>query len=322
MTDLLTLAIIASMALFGRARGTVGMLLLAGGLCGGYLAALLLFRPLGRLVSSMSGFPGIIAYPLAGMGALFVVSTAVSHIARKHRRERALKAEDADWQPTRNDEIGGMVLGGAYGLALAVIISWAGMSLGGLLGSMELPAVRESLTGRLSTGAVRRAIAVPARAVVGDGFVASGVARVVADPFMAIGALNGIMSDSGVRSLLGSGVIQEAARMQDASLLAGNSTVVDLAGNETFASAMRTFGLLDGGSGAADPTVLAEAIVREAGPALRSIDALTSDPEVSSILESPAFRQTWDQADFMRMAQGADFRRLFDRVLEELRKNR
>ena len=70
MTDLLALGLIVGMGLYGRRRGTVGMALIAGGLFGGYLAALLLFRPVGSLIASLSGLPGIVAYPLGGMVVL------------------------------------------------------------------------------------------------------------------------------------------------------------------------------------------------------------------------------------------------------------
>ena len=323
MTDLFTLAIVVGMGLYGWHRGAVGMALIAAGLFGGYVAALLLFRPLGRLVSSFSGMPELVAYPLAGIVALMVVSAGVNWLARRHRRGRAAKrAEDDDWEPAQADRIGGAALGGAYGIAIAVVVSWAGMSLGGLYRSDALPSVRESVTGRLSTEIVQRAVAVPARAVVGDRFVASGVAHMVADPFMAIDALNGVMANADMQELLGGGVLLEAARLQDPSRLAANASLRELADNEQFASAMRTFGLVDRGTGSVDPGEVADAIIREAGPALRSVDQLMADPEIAGILESDAFRRTWEEGDFMRMVREAEFRQLFDRVLEELRRNR
>lgn len=297
------------------------MALLAGGLVGGYLAALLLFRLLGGLIGSATGLPGVVTYPFAGMAVLFAVSGVISHYARRHRKERAFKIENG-WEPPPSDRMGGMALGGAYGVAIALIIAWAGMSLGGLYGGREMQTIRNSATARASTVAVQRAISVGARAVVVDHFVASSIGRMVADPFSAIGDLNGVMALPDMQALLGSGALQQAARLQDARALAAHPALVALAGDENFASAMRTFGLLGAGSGPADPTQIAEAIIREAGPALRSVDALASDPEVSAILSSADFRDTWEQGDFMRMAQGADFRRLFDRVLVELRRSR
>jgi hypothetical protein len=49
---------------------------------------------------------------------------------------------------------------------------------------------------------------------------------------------------------------------------------------------------------------------------------LMADPAVTDILEGSAFREAWEEGDFMRLAQGEEFRGLFDRVLEELRRNR
>jgi hypothetical protein len=323
MTDLFTLAIVAGAALYGWHRGALSMALIAGGLFGGYVAALLLFRPLGNLIASASGMPELVAYPLAGMLALMGTSGAVNAYTRLHRRRRAAQqAEDEDWEPARADQVGGAVIGGVYGIALAVFVSWAATSFGGMYGASEMAAVRESVTGRVSTQVVQRAVMVPARAVVGDRFVAGGVARMVADPFKAIGALNRMMANEDMQELLGNGAILEAARLQDPAGLASNATLRELAGNEQFAAAMRTFGLAEQGSGAVDPGEVADALVREAGPALRSVDRLMEDPEISRILESDAFRQTWEEGDFMRMAQEADFRQLFDRVLEELRQNR
>lgn len=297
------------------------MALLAGGLVGGYLAALLLFRPLGGVLISLSGLPGLVAYPLAGMVVLFVMSAVFGRLARRHRRERKLKIED-DWEPSQRDEIGGMVLGGAYGLIIILVVSWAAVSLGGLYGGREVQAVRESVTGRVSTEATQRAVAVGARAVVRDPFVAQSVARMVADPLTAIEGLNEVMANPQMQSLLSSGAMQEAAQLQDASALESNPALVALAGDEAFASAMRTFGLVEDGSGGVDPAELAEAIIQEAGPALRSVEALANDPEVQNVLTSAAFREVWEQGDFMRLARGAEFRGLFERVLTELRRDR
>lgn len=321
MTDLLALGAIAGMTLVGRHRGGVGMTFLAGGLVGGYLAALLLFRPVGSFLASVTDLPGLVTYPLGGMIVLLVVSTVFGHFARRYRRQRNLKIEDG-WEPSKGDEIGGMVVGGAYGVAIVMIVSWAAVSLGGLYGGREVQMVRESVTGRLSTEATQRAVAVGARAVVGDPFVARSVARMVADPLTAIEGLNEVMRNPEVHSLLSLGAIQLAAEMQDASLLAGTTGLVSLAEDEEFVSAMRTFGLLERGSGAADPTELAEAIVREAGPALRTVDALRADPEVRRVLVSPAFREAWAQGDVVRLAMGDEFKDLLERVLEELRRNR
>ena len=69
------------------------------------------------------------------------------------------------------------LLGWVYGGAIAVFVSWAATSFGGMYGASDMAAVRESLIGRVSDEVVQRAVTVPARAIVGDRFVASGVAR-------------------------------------------------------------------------------------------------------------------------------------------------
>ena len=323
MMNLLAVGVIVGLGLYGWRRGVVGMALIAGGLFGGYVAALLLFRPVGRLMTSVTGMPEIVAYPVAGMIVLMSVSAAVNAYARVHRRQRAAKqlAEEG-WEPTRADQVGGMAIGWVYGVAIVVLISWASMSLGGLYGSSEMAAVRESVTGRLSTEIVQRAVAVPARAVVGDRFVAGGVAHMVADPAKAIESLNGVMANQDMQELLGGGAILEAARTQNPALLASNESLQQLADNEQFAAAMRTFGLVERGSGPVDPGQVADALVREAGPALRSVDQLMADPEITRILESDNFRRVWEEGDFVRMTREADFRQLFERILEELRQNR
>ena len=309
------------MALFGWHRGTVSMALLAGGLLGGYGAALLLFRPVGSVLVAVAGLPGVVAYPLAGMVALVAVSSAVSWYARGRRRERA-KRMDSGWAPPAWDAPGGMVLGASYGAALALIGAWAAGSLGGLYGSGNADGIRSSFTGRASAVVTERALTVGTRAMVGDPFVARTMAHMVADPVEATEAMQDIMSDQRVQELARSGALLRAASSQDPAELARSASVRALAADERFVSMLRDFGVLRAGGATATPEEVAAAITREAGPVLRSVERLRNDGEVQAIVTSSSFREALEEGSYLDVARDARFARLFERVLEELREHR
>jgi len=321
MTDVSALLVIVGMAMFGWRRGTVSMALWAGGLVGGYAAALLLFRPVGSLLAGASGLPQIAAYPLAGMIVLIGVSSAVSWYARRLRRERATKMAGG-WEPPAWDAKGGMVLGAAYGGALALIVTWAVAGLGGLYAHRDVDGIRSSMTGRASAAVTEQALSIGTRAMVGDPFVARSMAHVVADPAAATESLNVLMADVRLQQLLQSGALRQAAASEDPTALARDPSLVALAGDEAFVSVLRDFGVLQGGSGPATPAEVSEAITREAGPVLRSVEVLKNDPEIRSILSNPSFRDALEEGEYLSLAQDERFTRLFERVLEELRRHR
>ena len=215
-----------------------------------------------------------------------------------------------------------MVLGAAYGAALALVIAWAAASLGGLYGGRNVDGIRSSLTGRASAVVTERAVSLGTRAVVDDPFVARTMAHMVADPVAATEALNGVLSDARVQQLAGSGALQRAAASQDPAALARDPSLVALAADAGFVSMLRDFGVLGSGSGTATPTEVAEAITREAGPVLRSVEALKKDEEIRSIVADPSFRAALERGDYLDLARDERFTRLFERVLEELRRHR
>lgn len=316
MIDLFAFLAVAAAAVFGWRRGSVNMALWAMGLVGGYVASLLLFRPLGSFLAANTGLP-LLAYPVAGMAVLLLTSSLVNGLARRFRKERAFKIENG-WAPPVSDRLLGVVLGGAYGGAVVLIVAWAASSLGGLFGG-GAPAVRSSLVGRTSVPAVQQAVRVAARIMLGDPLVSSAVARMLADPAGSIEAINVGLDDPRLRELAESESILEAIRSGEAGNLIRNPTIAALAADETFVTTLRHFGALERGSGPVSAETLAEAITTQAGPALRSVEALRNDEEIQEILSGGPARTALDSRDYASLIRSDKVARVAERLLEELR---
>ena len=72
MINLFAILVVAAAAALGWRRGAGNMALWATGLVGGYVTALLLFRPVGSLLATSSGLPDLLAYPVAGTAILLL----------------------------------------------------------------------------------------------------------------------------------------------------------------------------------------------------------------------------------------------------------
>ena len=318
MIDLCAFLLVAAAAALGWRRGAVNMALWAAGLVGGYASALLLFRPLGSLLAASTGLPELLAYPLAGMALLFLTSLLVNGLARRFRKQRASKIENG-WAPPRWDPFVGLALGGAYGGVVVIIVAWAASSLGGLYGS-GAPQVRSSLVGRASVPAIQQAVRVAAQMMLSDPLVSNAVARMFADPQGAIEVINAGLDDPRLRELAESESIQEMIRSGDPRALTQDPTIVALAADEAFTTTLRQFGVLDRGSGPVSAEALSEAITSRVGPALRSVERLRNDSEIQQILTEGPARAALEARDYAGLVTSEEFARLFDKVLEELRR--
>ena len=318
MIDLFAVLSVAAAAAFGWRRGAVNMALWATGLVGGYVAALLLFRPVGSLLAASTGLPAVVAYPLAGTAVLLLTSSLVNGLARRFRKARASKIEDG-WAPPGWDPFVGLALGGLYGGTVAIIVAWAASSLGGLYGS-GASQVRSSLVGRASVPAIQQAVRVAAKIMLGDPLVSNAVARLIADPQGGIEALNAALDDPRLRELAESESILEVIRSGDPSALTRNPTIAALAADETFMTTLRHFGVLERGSGPVSAEALSRAITTRAGPALRSVEALRNDPEIQEIMSGGPARAALESRDYVSLVTSEEFARLSDRVIEELRR--
>ena len=318
--DLFAALVVVGAAALGWHRGTVNMALWAAGLLVGYGAALLLFRPLGSAISSLTQAPPLIAYPTAGMIAMLLTSSLANRFARRFRAERAARIEGG-WTPPTADSVGGMALGATYGGAVGLIVGWAVSSLGGLAGGATAN-VQGSFVGRASVAAAERAVRVAARTALGDPFLSNALARMLADPDGASAAFGSALEDPRLRELAESASVRNAVRTGDVGTLSHNRTVHALATDEAFVTTLRDFGVLEAGSGPVSPDALADAITTQAGPALRAVDVLRNDPEIRRILSDGPLREALDNGDAVGAATSAEFAFLFDRVLEELRRQR
>jgi hypothetical protein len=319
MIDLFASLVVAAAAAFGWRRGAANMALWAAGLVGGYIAALLLFRPVGSLLASSSGLPELLTYPVAGMAVLFLTSSLVNWQARRVRKRRAAKIEDG-WEPPGWERLVGLTLGGSYGVTVVIILAWAASSLGGLFGG-GAPAVRSSLVGRVAVPAAQQAFRVAAQTLLGDPLVSNAVARALADPLAATQAIDDALSDSRLHELAESESVREAIMSGDANSLTRNPTIAALAADEALLPTLRDFGLLERGSGPVSAEALSEAITSRARPAIRAVEAIRNDEEIQDILDGEWARSALESGDYVALLVSDEFSRLSDRVLEEFRRD-
>ena len=100
MIDLAVLAVLALAAFVGWRRGTLRMVLAVIGVVGGYIGAIFLYRPLGRIVAQASKLPPMVSYAIGGMVAFFLASLLVKVVSRSLERRLAREQQGGAAPPS------------------------------------------------------------------------------------------------------------------------------------------------------------------------------------------------------------------------------
>lgn len=311
--DLVTVLVLAFAAWTGWRRGTLPVALSLLGLGGGYLAGVAAFRPVGAALTRVWGVPPMLAAPLGGAIAFFVVSAALRIVAWKvNRRLGARRLEG--WTPSRPDRAGGAVLAAIWAMALVVAVAWAMMALRSF--TNRGPAVAESLTGRASAWTTRRVAYAATRRLAGDPLVADMMSFMAADPQRGAAALRTLMGDARVRGLLSDPALRQALARGDARALQGSGAVSALAGDANLRRAAGDAGLVSGDPGA---EAIAHDLASRAGPLARAVEATRADPETQRLLNDPAVRRRLTAGNVDALIADPGFNQLVSRLLGQLR---
>lgn len=308
---------LAALALFawtGWRRGTIPTALSLLGLVGGYMGALILYRPIGAMLHRTWGVPPFLAAPLGGAIALFGVSLVLRIVAWKVNKALALRRL-AGWHPSTPDRAGGAILAAMWALGIVIVAAWMLMAVRSF--TRRGPDISRSVTGRLSAWATQRVTFAATRRMAGDPLVATIISRLAADPQRGAAALRSLATDMRVRTLLTDPRTRAAIAAGDAAALAASPAVRAIAADPGLTSAARQLGLIGEGAGA---DAVARDIATRAAPLARTSEALRTDPEMQRLLRDPGIQQKLAEGNIDALVTDPGFNRLMSRMLELLRR--
>ena len=311
--DLVTFLLLALAAWSGWRRGTVPVALSLIGVVGGYMGGLLLYRPIGSMLTQVWSVPPLLAAPLGGALAFFLVSIVLRIVSWKVNAFLALRRA-AGWSPAPPDRAGGAVLATLWAFAIIVAVAWALMAVRSF--TNRGPAIAESLTGRVTAWATRRVAFAATRRLAGDPLVANMMSFLVADPQRGAAALRTLMGDQRVRGMFTDATLREALASGDAAAIAGSPAVRALASDPTLREAARDAGLVSGDAGS---EAIAQDLANRAAPLARTIQTMRTDPELSRVMRDPSVQQKLTEGNIDALIADPAVGRVVARMLELLR---
>lgn len=313
MIDLAVLAILALAAWHGWRRGSLLMGLGVVSLVAGYLGAAFLYRPAGELIGRTFRVPPLIALPLGGMLAFFVITTIVKVATFKVERRRALARREGE-APNPVDSAGGAVVGVLRAGVLVVVVAWAIGTLNSL--ARTGPDLTGTMTGRVSARVMGRATHAVARRATGDPLMASMVSMMASQPREGMQTMNVVLRDQRVQRLWTDTLLRSSLAHGDSAGLALNATIRSLAGDPAFLAAAQQLGLLPPGTGSGE---LAARLVQQVGPLVRTVESIQNDAEIRRTLDSPELRRMMERGDITALLADPKFNELAGKILEKLR---
>jgi len=176
------------------------------------------------------------------------------------------------------------------------------------------PDVSRSTSGRIASAAMRRVTYVIARHRTGDAFTAGMLAMVAGQPGDGVVAMNMLLRNPHVRSLWNSDALRGAIARGDVQSLQRNADFQAMARDTAFLTAAAQIGLGGMGGGA-----MAQQMVTQVGPLMRTLESLGSDREFQRTLHDPAFRRLLDDGNVPGIMASRQFHQLVSRVLDRLR---
>ena len=313
MIDVIALAVLALLGYLGWRRGTILTALSAGSLLAGYVGAFMLYKPMGRLLEGVFSVPPILALPLGGMVAMVAVAIVLRLLAGWLRRRR-MRRLDEGWTPSYPDRVGGAAIGTTWALGIVIFLSWAAIVLHGLTG--QGPDVERTLSGKLASVAVGKAVHVLAERITGDEVLASTMALVAVKPSEGAKSVSRLVGSPQLRSLFENRDLRAAIMRSDFSAVTRQAGLLDLARDRTFLEAAERVGLIENVDADAAAEQVAAQLVERIAPMVRTADDLSRNVDVQRILQNPQFLERLQGGDLGALATDHDFNRLAEEFLK------
>ena len=317
MIDLLALAVLGVRGWQGWKKGTLLMLLSLAGLFAGYVAAAFLFRPVGNYLAETFSISPLVAFPLAGMLVMGVMTGAI-RLARHTVEQRRGAIVQQGLSPSRLDSAGGALIGAAWAAGLVLIVAWLAM---GIHAALKVgPDISRSVTGRITSKVTEKVAYSITRRTTGNQFVASMMALVAGQPGTGVETMNALINNKSVQQLWGDSLVRGALARGDMQALRRNATFRGLVADTQFVHAAAQLGL--GGSGMGEvpgADQLMVNLVTQVGPVMQSLQSLGRDPEMRRLMNSRDFQRAMNSGDLQTIINNPEFHRVAAKFLDVLK---
>jgi uncharacterized membrane protein required for colicin V production len=322
MVDLVCAIVVLLFAYLGWRRGFVRSVLPLCGFGVGYLAAWLFYRPVGKVVGALFDLQPLLSYPLGAAVAFLIAVLLFNLAALLVRRWTAGRRPREDSLDLAN-RIGGVAVGGAYGVVVVLLAAWALLSLQALLVESHPdgfgPQIRGTLVGRLATPLAERVARVVAGGQTGSSTVEQTAASFARDPLRTSRDLTGVLSHRRVQAVLkDKRLMRQLARDPEGAARAPK--VRALARDRELLEKLQRLGLVQAPeAGELPPEEVVRQVTERLKPAARLVEQLARDPEVQGLLQDPELQKRLEQRDLVALANDPKFNRLMEIVADRLR---
>lgn len=244
VVDILAFLVIAGFGYVGWRRGSVLMALSLLGFIAGYGAAIFLYRPVGGLLVSFAGVPGVLAYPIGGVLAMLAVGLTVRFVRRRYVYRR-LRDEMDGWKASQLYRGGGAALGVVVAAGIVLVAGWMATVVTEL-GGRPVPGLADGYTGRAGAAAAEKTIYLALRLASLEPQVAASISGVMARPGRAAAAVRDVLRSDVFASLRDDPTFRDAFFGGDAAGLAGHPMTDRMLQDPSFQHAFELLNVTEG----------------------------------------------------------------------------
>ena len=317
MIDLAVSIVVSLFAFRGWRRSFLLSALALLELVVGYLAIYFFHGPMGQLLGKLFSLQPLVAYPLGGLAA-FVLGVVVVSLLTKAVRRRRRYLERRGSRPILPARLLGAALGGAYGVALSMLVVW-GLLLFQAVMPDKAPDARSSRIGQIAAPWLGKVTAAAVRRASGSDTLSATASRAARDPVGAARDLKTVVSNRRVQALVANPSRLKALARTKPEDLVKHPTFKRLARDRKFVAAASRLGLLQGVDGELTPDEIRRQLANRAAPLSRAVTSLSEDKEVRSLLKDPDLMRKLQRKDIASLLNDPKFNSLAQKVLEKLR---
>jgi hypothetical protein len=316
VADVLAAVLIAALAYRGWVLGLRLSLIGLASVALGYLAAYVLYQPLGQILGELFNLGPISAYALGGLVPLLTVVALGFVLYRRARKQRDEWIERG-WEPSALDLLGGALSGVVIGFLLSMLIAWAVVLMRGL--NPEAPDITRSVIGGRAASVGSRVVYRATERATGSTVLARSAAAVARDPVHAPPSMQRFLDDDRIRGLLQDRDVRQSLVNGDPGQL-DHRSLREAADDPALLDDAHRSGFLEEDPAYLSPNRARRDIADALRPIATVIGTLEDDAEVRALLEDPDFSRKLDEGNLAALVDDPRFSRIAQRVLENLRR--
>lgn len=284
-------------------------------LAGGYGAAYLIFKPLGRLIEDLFEYPPLLSYAV-GAASVFSVTFTVIILALALAaliRKKAPEPDQGGAKPFWGFRLSGAASWGLLGFFLFSFVIWSVNLLQVTPAGRSLPRLSRTWSGQCS-GAVFSLSSRPfVKSVLKNTEVSFTLSHCLGNPGRTMDCLQRFFGHPKVIKLAGDTGFQSAALKGDTQALLDNPLFNSMLDDEELSTIIVELGLLRPGLGERERKRRAAGKVAVLGSSFR---ALRDDPDIRQILMNGMIRNSLMEMDMKWLIKDPKFHHLMSRVIE------